>query len=198
MCCLFVCVCGLRGAVRSVGSLVVSSNELLLPTAAGDAPPRCSQHGLGLIRRETSSRVECRRQVCCNNPLTTISFNCFFFKLGSHSSSNDTLDSLDRPDTLDSQNGNSIHRRHLHHKQKIDATTKKEIEAIHNNALCTRSSPGKCQGLRKWKKKKRFCFCLLESRIIFWGEGLILVSSCEHLIESDEELIFFPHHRLCH
>jgi hypothetical protein len=47
-------------------------------------------------------------------------------------------------------------------------------------------------------KKKRFCFCLLESRIIFWGEGLILVSSCEHLIESDEELIFFPHHRLCH
>jgi hypothetical protein len=25
-----------------------------------------------------------------------------------------------------------------------------------------------------------------------------LVSSCEHLIESDEELIFFPHHRLCH
>ena len=26
----------------------------------------------------------------------------FFFKLGSHSSSNDTLDSLDRPDTLDS------------------------------------------------------------------------------------------------
>lgn len=74
---------------------------------------------------------------------------------------------------------------------------KKKLK-LHNNALCTRSSPGKCQGLRKWKKKKRFCFCLLESRIIFLGEGLILVSSCEHLIESDEELIFFSHHRLCH
>lgn len=29
-------------------------------------------------------------------------FVLFFLKLGSHSSSNDTLDSLDRPDTLDS------------------------------------------------------------------------------------------------